>query len=256
MGMTKVDYHDSLLKRRTYGKLVDWDEYTSGGLWTSTNTSGGSGTAAVLATTGPNGILDISVITATLNDEECVMMTNSPFLITANRALMCETYINYTDVASNNSIIGFGFMSGTALLSFADTTGEPKTTFTGAVIYKVPGGTTWKTCSSVGAGTAALNTRNVSTSTQSTNSGVYQRLKIVIEAVSSTVAEVTYYVNDHQLQTAGGRPGQSYIKDELVYTSAAAMGILHTSKNGSAVISPPTLIDYTAWEQLRTQFQV
>ncbi len=255
MGMTKVDYHDSLLKRRTYGGFTDWDEYTTAGRWTTTNTSTGTGVAAVLATTGPNGILSMAVTDATSNFELCVMMTNSPFLFANNRALMCETYMQFTDVTSNNAIIGFGFMSGTALLSFVDTTGEPKTSFSGAVIYKVPGGTQWKTASSVGAGSAGAGTRNVSQSTTPCGGSSYHRLKIIAEAVSSTIMEVTYYVDDHQLQIAGGRPGQSYIKDQLTYTSAAAMGIIHTVKQLSTV--PATALwDYTGWEQLRTQFQL
>lgn len=240
MGMVKCDTHDSLMKRRTHGIFQDWNYYSSGGEFTTT--TGGAGAATVGS--APYGILTLAPTDSTLNREVYVATTNSLFLIQNNHILIAEAFLQFSEANTNKANIAFGFMSAVGAASMADNTGEPKASFSGAVIYKVPGGTLWKTCSSVG------TTPNTSTSNTTAGGTAYVALRIEIEPVSATIAEVTYYVNDIQLQTSGGRPGQNYIKDQLTYTGALNMQLFTMCKNGST--TPETLLeDYRAAEQLR-----
>jgi hypothetical protein len=242
MGMAKLPPPpDALEKRRAHMSFEDWNSYTSGNVFTTT--TAGAGAAAVSATL-PDGILVYSPTDSTLNREVYVATTNSLFAILASKPLMCEFSLQYTEANTNKAIIGCGFMSAVGAASLQDTTGLPKASFTGAVIFKVPNSTVWQTCSSVG------TTQTTTTSTTTAGGTQEQILKIVIEPVSATIAEVTYYVNDQQLLMATGRPGQNKIKDQLTYTGAAAMQLFACCKNGST--TPETLNeDYRGWSQHR-----
>jgi hypothetical protein len=241
MGMGKVDLHDSLEKRRTHGDFEDWNNYTSGNKWTTT--TAGSGAAAVSATL-PDGVLQLTPVDSSANREVYVATTNSLFKIQSGKNLYGEIYLQYSEANTNQAIIGFGFMSSVGAASLQDTTGIPKTSFSGAVMYKVPGALVWQTCSSVG------TVQNFNTSTKAVGGASYQVLRIEINPVSATIAEVSYWINDTQLLLATGRPGQNLIKDQLTYTGAAAMQFFVCCKNGST--TPESLnVDYSAWEQSR-----
>lgn len=246
MGMNKLDVHDSLDKHRTHGFFEDWNEYTSGNKWTTTTAGGGQ---AAVTSSSAFGILNLAPTDSTQDREVYVETTNSLFALTNNKALLAEAYIQYTEANVNNACIAFGFMSAVgaaSMQSFANGN-APKTSFTGAIIYKVGGGTQWKTCSSVG------STQNINQSDTTAGGAAYVRLKVLLEPVSSTICEVTYYVDGNQLKTSGGRPGQTLIKDQLTYTGALGMQLFVCCKNGST--TPETLnVDYIAWEQLRALF--
>lgn len=243
MGMQKLDQHDAALKRRTFGDFEEFDFYSSGGRWTST--LGGSATAAAGDAVG--GQLTISCVDSVTNREAYVKMTNQLFKYQANTPIQVEAYLQFSEANTNKANIAFGLMSSVGAASILDTTGEPKTNFSGAVIYKVPGGTQWKTCSSIG-------TTQTTTQSDTTAGGAsFQRLMIEIMPISSTLAEVTYFVDGVQLKTATGRPGTTKVKDQVTYTGAVSMALFVCCKNGST--SPESLaVDYVWWEELRALF--
>ena len=243
MGMNKVDTHDAYLKRRTFGDFEEFDFYASGNRWTSV--LGGSATAAAGDAVG--GQLTLSCVDSVTNREAYVKMTNQLFKYQNNTPIQVECYLQYSEANTNKANIAFGLMSSVGAASMQDTTGEPKTNFSGAVIYKVPGGTQWKTASSVG------TTQTVTQSDTTAGGSAFQRLMIEIMPVSSTLAEVTYFVDGNQLKTSTGRPGTGKIKDQVTYTGAVNMALFVCCKNGST--SPESLlVDYIAWEELRALF--
>lgn len=234
--MNKLDEHDHLVKRRTFGRLDDFETYLTGGVWTTT--TGGSGSASAA---GKNGLLTLACVDSTTNREVYVATTASLFLIEANKPLICEMYARFDEANTNKANIAFGFMSSVGAASIADTTGEPKSSYSGAVIYKVPGGTTWKTQSSIG-------TTQTTTATSKTAGGAYQVLRIEIMPVSSTIAEISYFVNGLQLMDTASIPRP--IKDSVTYTGVLAMQLFACCKNGSTS-AESLLVDYMAYEQLR-----
>ncbi len=247
MGMNKYDLHDVLELRRTMLLFDDFQEYASGvsnGCGWTTVTAGG-GTAAV--NDGNGGILTLAPTDSTLNREVYVKGSHQLFTFAANQPMMCEAFLQYSEANTNKANIAFGFMSSVGAASMQDNTGEPKTNFSGAVIYKVPGGTQWKTCSSIG------TTQTVSQSDTTAGGSAYVRLRIEVMPVSSTLAEVTYYVNGIQLKTSGGRPGTSLIKDQMTYTGALSMAVFMCCKNGSTT-AESLLVDYVGCEYLRALF--
>jgi hypothetical protein len=240
--MNKYDTHDALLKRRTFGLFDDFAYYVSTDLWTTVADG-----ATVAASALEGGILTLTGDT-TLNDEVNVATTLACFKFVSSNPLMCELFVQYSEANTNKMNFGFGFTSaGGSADMLVDTTGEPAASFSGAIIYKVPGGTQWKTCSSLG----STQTKNQSDTTA--GGTAYQRLQIVVEPVSSTIAEVTYYVDGIQLKTTGGRPGTTLIKDQLTYTSAVVMNLWFGLKQGSTT-AEAAAVDYAAAEQLRATF--
>ncbi len=233
--------------RRTMLWFDDFQDYSSaasnGVGWTTV--TAGSGAATVGDTTG--GVITLAPTDSTLNREVYVKSTRQLWKFVANQAFMGEAFLQFTEANTNKANIAFGFMSSVGSASMADTTGEPKASFSGAVIYKVPGGTVWKTCSSLS------TTQSVNVSDTTAGGSSYVRLRIEVMPISSTIAEITYYVDGNQLKTSGGRPGQTMIKDQLTYTGAAQMGIFLCCKNGST--TPETLlVDYVCSEYLRATF--
>lgn len=245
MGVSKTDIHDAYKLRRTYGDLDDFASYTDGQLWTKVV----GGSASVAVNDGQGGILTLSCIDSTQDREAYVKHTTQLFKFVANNPIVVEAYLQYTEQGTNQASVAFGLMSSVGALSIQNASGsnEPKTSFSGAVIYKVPGGTVWKTCSSLG------TTQTKSTSDTTAGGASYQRLMIVVEPVSSTLAEITYYVDGNQLKTATGRPGTAKIKDQLTYTGAVAMQLFVCMKNGDT--NAQTLnVDYMAWEHTTRLF--
>jgi hypothetical protein len=225
----------------------DFDWYISPHLWTSS-----VGTAVVGSLR--NGVLAVAPAAATDNLECYVNTTASPFTIVANKPLMVEYGFQYSEAATSAANIAVGFMNAVATAALIDNGGGPKASFSGAVIYKIDGGTVWRCRSSVG------TTNNDSITSLTAGGSAYVRLRIEIRPVSATIAEVTYWFNNYpsdgsaitsntlgqMLDATTGKP----IKHSLTYTSAAAMQIVTLVKNGSANVETLNL-DYITWAQSR-----
>ncbi len=236
MGAKKVDVHDSLLKRRTFGKFEEWYEYTSAKTWTTTTTGSGAVAAA-----GVGGKLTFSPTDSTDNLYVYVASTASLLLFAADKPFELETSIQFSEANTSAANVVFGCMDSVSSTAMQDNGAGPKASFSGAVIYKVDGGTVWKCCSSLS------TTQTISTSNTTAGGSLYQTLNIKVYPVSATVLEVTFFVNDQQLIDATSlKP----IKHQVTYTGAAAMQFLLGVKNGST--TPETMIsDYAAWGAIR-----
>jgi hypothetical protein len=240
MGMNKYDLSDAILKRRTFSIFDDFPVYVSTDLWTST-ASGASAAGA----DGEGGILQL-VGTTSANDYAYVKTTQKCFKIVNNNPLYCEAFIQFSEADTNKANVMFGFSSSVVAGMIANSTGEPQSTFDGAVIYKVNGATVWNTKSS-----QSTTSPGKSISTTTAGGTAYQRLLIVIEPVSSTVAEITYYVNGIQLQVSGAR---NPIKDNLTYTGITNMNFFVGLKQTSTSTAETINVDYMAAGQLRALF--
>ncbi len=250
--MQKYDLHDVIELRRTMLWFDDFQEYSSGASngsgWTTVTAGAGASTVGDVV----GGVINLLPTDSTNNREVYVKSTHQLWLFAANKPFMGEVSLQYSEANTNKAAIAFGFMSGVGAASMADTTHEPKSSFSGAVIYKVGGGTVWKCASSVG--TTMGGAGGVAQASDTTAGGTaYSRLRIEVMPISSTLAEITYWVDGNQLKNAGGRPGQTQIKDQLTYTGALQMNFFVMCKNGSTT-AESLLVDYMASEQLRQLF--
>jgi hypothetical protein len=149
--MNKYDVHDQLVHARTMLVFDDFPWYTSWQMWTSTTTGGGSSVA--LSSTGVGGLLTLTT-GAVQNNEAAVTSTNQPFTfqngtnqVGTPMVFQCE--INYTEASTNQAGIVVG-VSSTWTHILADTTWVFPNSFSGAVVYKAPGTSTWGLATSIG----------------------------------------------------------------------------------------------------------
>lgn len=131
---------ESIEKRRQFGVHDDFDHYVSAD--TFTTVASDSGTVTVSDAVG--GILLIHPSDGTIadNDETYVRTTAEIFKFADDKPLFIEVLLQYAEAATNAANIAVGFMDAVSANSLQDNGGGPKASYSGAVIYKVDGGTT------------------------------------------------------------------------------------------------------------------
>jgi len=197
---------------------------------------------------GVSGV--VLLTTGATDNNEAYHYTNEIFKIGANRTICVDVRLSYSESATDDANVIVGLMNGVAGDLLQDDGAGPKGTFDGACIYKVDGETRWRVRSSNG-------TDASSHETTVTAGGGYQLLRIVVSAIDSATAEVTYYIDED----GGQNPMQvreyntidrvppithnlalSGLDEEL----ALVVGV----KAGSAS-SEVVSVDYTVWDQTR-----
>ncbi len=222
----------------------DFTEYVDAQRWTklaadsaATVAAGDTKSGAVLITSG-----------GTDNNEASFYMTNKVFLFEDKSAGYVEGLIKYAEAATNKANIAFGVWSAPGANMLIDDGAGPATTASGAMIYKLDGGTFWKCISS------KSTTQTISTSTKTAGGTVYQRLRIEWQAVGNAaddITEVLFYVDDLPLYDAAVTNQNKQIKHSVLHTSAAAMTLVFYVKAGDAT-SQTMLVDLTDYSQTRT----
>lgn len=239
MGVNLVDYHDALEKRRTVGVFDDFTWYVTAHNFTTVATDSGTVSVGDAA----KGIVALVASDGTVgdNDETYIKSTNEVFLIANNKPILAEAKLQFTEANTDDANVFFGVMDAIAANTLVDNGAGLKTTFSGAAIYKVDGGTVWKCVSSIS------TSQTISTSTTTAGGSSYQTLRIEIQPINSTTAEVTFYVDGQQLiDSTTLRP----IKHTITYTGATEMQVGAGVKNGDTNLETLN-IDYIAVEQLR-----
>lgn len=243
-GMKLTEYFD-LQHRRVVRVFDDFLFYVDTQMWTKAVTS--SGTVAITA--GINGILTLTGST-TQYSEALIKSTNADYVFTNNMPMVFECRLNYQETDTNNAAIFFGVTDSFATLLIANG-GDVKSSFTGCGIYKISGSTVWKTVSSVTT-TQNKNTSVTTTLQTATTPAGDQILRIAVNPISTTVAEITYFVNDSQLR-ATASPGTTYpIKDQYTFASTGLRTGFYVQNGSGATVTQPVNLDYICAENLRT----
>jgi len=232
-----VDKHNALLLRRTFGMSDDFDNYASGGKWTSVL----NGSATIAAGDAQFGVLTLSAIDSTNNRELYLRSTQAVFLFADSKPIYIESRVQFTEQNTSAANVGFGVANAVANGLLVDDGAGMKTSGSFASIFKVDGGTAWKTGCSVG------SSQSITQSEATAGGSAYQVLGIQIEP-QGTIAEITYFVDGLQLRDSTTR--KNPIKDFLTFTGAAAMQLFVGLKNGSTS-AETLLVDYIFAEHLR-----
>jgi hypothetical protein len=231
--------------RYTHGFKDDFQWFISPHLWTDTSADSGASSAATDAAAG----IVTMVTGGTDNNEAYLSTTQEIFLIAANKPIEAEVCLQYTEAATNAANVAFMLMNAIGADSIVDDGAGLKTNFSGAAIYKVDGSTVWKCMVSIG------TTQTIATSTATAGGSAYQRLRIEIVPVSSTIAEARFFIDNGNgmtplydaAQTA--RPNTP-IKISFTYTNATEMSLGVGVKAGTSA-SQTVLVDYIAGYQGR-----
>lgn len=242
--MTKLlDRLPALMEGRNVHVIEDdFTEDIAAAKWVSTLTD--SGTASVGDAVG--GILALVASDATVadNDEAYIESPNETLLFANNKPLVIEGRLQFTEANIDDANILFGVLDAVGANTILDDGGGPKASYSGAVFFKVDGGTVWQ-CETSIAGTqtttelTAANANNLSKKAQTAGGAAYQVLRIEFLPYSASKATVNFYID-----------GVHVASHDFTYTSATEMQICAGVKNGGA--NNETLnIDYIACGQAR-----
>ena len=211
-----------LLGRQQFGFFNDFFEFVTGDLFTSL---AADATATVAVTDAHGGVLAIYT-DATNNNEAAVKTTKEVFKIAANRQLVAEARIQYSEANTDDANVMFGFMDAVGANAMVDDGGGPKASYSGAVFYKVDGGTNWNVQAADGATktSAELTATNSLTKTaQAAGGSSYKTFRIEIYAISSTQVEVSFFID-----------GVHVYKITTTYANATEMQVFVYAKAGGA----------------------
>lgn len=245
--MTKaLNCPDAFFKgRQTFGFFEDFmTPLVSGDLATplTADSSSASTLFLVLTGTGAKGGILSATQDATDNDELYWATTNKLFKFVAEKPLLFETRIQYSEGATNANNVMVGFVSTAAANTIIDDGAGPVANATMAVIYKVDGGTVWRCRSQVGAAVGQTDTISQHTA----GGSAYQTLRIECTPYSSTKVRIDYFLDGVQMLDTNGKP----ISHDLTFTNAVEMLAFVGSKTGSAT-AEVLLTDYVAGYQQR-----
>lgn len=232
----------ALEERSMHGIFDDFTNDIDAAEWVTTLTDSGTGSVGDAA----GGILALVASDGTVadNDEAYVESPNETFLFANNKPLVFEARVQYAEANTDDANIIVGVKDAVAANTLLDDGGGPAASYSGAVFFKVDGGTTWQ-CETSIAGTqtttdlTAANANNLSKVVQTAGGTAYQVLRIEFKPYSSTNAKVDFFID-----------GVHVASHDFIYTSATEMQICAGVKNGSA--NNETLnIDYIGAWQLR-----
>jgi hypothetical protein len=203
-----------------------------------------SGAASVGDAAG--GVLAIVPSDGTVadNDEGYVESANETFRFVADKPLLFEARVQFTEANTDDANILVGLMDAVAANSLQDNGAGPPASYSGAVFFKIDGGTVWQTETSLSTTQTtneltSTNVNNLSKKAQTAGGAAYQVLRIEYMPYSSTNAYVTFFVD-----------GVAVAQHDYIFTSATEMQIALGVKNGGANLETLN-VDYVSCSQER-----
>jgi hypothetical protein len=187
------------LARLSYGFLDDFTHLVTGDLWT--DTSGDSGASAAVAD-GVKGVVAL-VTGATDNNEAYLHQTAETFKFADDKPLIFEALVQFAEANTDDANVMVGLKDAWAADSILDDGAGPAASYSGAVFFKVDGGTRWNVEYSNGATqeTAELTAANSLDGIAKTAGGAaYQRLRIEFQP-HGTVGDVKFFIDDQHVYT-------------------------------------------------------
>lgn len=236
--MKLLDLPQDLRDRRMFGFFDDFEWYLSPHRWTSLTADAGTSVAAGATAFGGAVVLT----TGAVDNSECALGTTAKLFRPADdKPLVFESRVQFTEAAVNaaNLFVGFADVLASADL-LQDNGAGPKASFFGAGLFKVDGDTVWRCVTSRGA------VQTITPSIVPAGGTTPQTLRIEIQPVDPTSAEVTFYTDDLAVRDLAGQP----VKHLLTMTGFASLQAGVYAKAGSTA-SETVSVDYIAAYQLR-----
>lgn len=228
MGFPKVDVHELLRKSRTNLFFDDFNWFVDAQMWTKFATSVGG--EAVANSDGDGGLMTLTT-GATLNNAVGLGSTRKLWTFGSMKPSAAQIEFKYTDADTDKMGFAFGFNSTWGATTLADTTFLPASSFSGCMVYKKPGDTTWSLVLSVGTDQTIVAT---SIPCQGIAAGYNQRFVIDLTIVNSFI-EATFWIGAPQgiggtqvNASVQGLAGGSVVGGEMpaVYTALGIGGML------------------------------
>jgi hypothetical protein len=229
----------------TFGFFEDFLEFTSGDMFTDTSADTGASWAVQDAVGGTV----LGATGATDNNEAYLHTTKELFKIANGKPMICGCRLKYTEANTDDANVAFGLMDAVGANSLVDDGAGPKTSYSGAVFYKVDGGTKWKV-------QVSDSTTQTSKTTDKTAGGSsYHTLEIELNPRSSTSCEASFWIdtaggiNLIKAREDGANPRTPDIKLDFDYANATEMMVFVGVKAGGANSEAPTVDAIWAYQK-------
>ena len=230
--MKVLELSQELRERRMFGFFDEFEWFVSPHRWTALAADAGASVAA--QPTGVGGIVAVAT-GAVDNNEAALATTHRLFRPADDRPLLGEARVQFTDgaVASANVFVGLadvlldngaGLKAGVHALGFA----------------KYEGDTTWR-CVAARPGAVQSTVGQAPA-----GGGTWQTLRVELQPVDPTLAEVTFYCDDQPVRDAVGQP----VKLVVSLAGFVALQAGAAVKAGTAA-GETLLLDYFAVSQVR-----
>lgn len=224
--------------RLVHGMFDDFNHYTTTEEWTTVASDSGGITAGDAV----GGVITLAPSDGSVanNDETYAKGTKEKYKFAANKPLMFEALVQFTEGNTDDVNIIVGLKDAVAADTLVDDGGGPPSSYSGVVFFKVDGGTKWQVETSV-------STTQITTTTNVTAGGsAYQRLRCEVYPIDSTIAEAVFFIDGDQCKDANG----ALIKHRFTYTGATEMQECLGIKNGADTTAEALLCDYfQAWQK-------
>lgn len=247
--MTKqIELPDEAKLGRLYAGFFDeLTHFVTGDRWIVTATDSGGATGQDAA--GGTIVIDASDGTVADNDEVYLSTKHEIFKFAANKPLVFEARVKFTEANTDDANILVGLADATAANHLLDDGAGPLASYSGAVFFKVDGGTTWncevsdsttQTTVALDGTQRAVQGSPMAGAAQTAGGGVWEVLRIEFLPTIGTKADVVFYKDGVAV---------AKVKD-YDYSNATEMDIVFGVKNGGA--NEETLhIDYCLCYQKR-----
>lgn len=249
----KLSPLDVYLRQRQIAAIFDdfW-EYTDTQRWTKVLDGTNAGTVAA-GTTSQGGQLVLTTSATHTSNVAMTHTTNKGFKFTQDQPIIAECRLQFTEENTNEANVLFGLSSvitGAGGLFNVDT--GVSSNFSGALIYKIGGTTNWNTISSVGT-TQTITKVNTLDVYGNASDGNFHTLRIEVQPITSTLAEVRYFIDGLQVRSTVVPTATFGIVDQMTYTGAVAMAVVVGICSGATTATNAEVlnVDYIDVEQVR-----
>lgn len=224
------DVNDKVGRKEVFD---DFNYFVDGDLWTETADAGATGTTGV--TDGAGGIMSV-FCDGDDNDEAYLHTTQELFKFEDDKPLFFEARVALSEANTDDANVIVGLCDAAGANTLLDDGAGPKASYSGAVFYKVDGGTAWAAEVSL-AGTQTAVTLSTSTFP---GDGTFQKLGIEFIPTAANTADVKFYLDGALVGTASS----------FSYSGATDMDICLGVKAGGAN-EEELKIDYALCSQVR-----
>lgn len=236
--MKVLELSQELRERRMFGFFDEFEWFVSPHRWTALAADAGSSVAA--QPTGVGGIVAVAT-GAVDNNEAALATTHRLFRPADDRPLLGEARVQFTDgaVASANVFVGLADVLGTADLLLDNGAGL-KSGVHALGFARFEGDATWR-CVAARPGAVQSTVGQAPA-----GGGAWQTLRVELQPVDPTLAEVTFYCDDQPVRDAVGQP----VKLVVSLAGFVALQAGAAVKAGTAA-GETLLLDYFAVSQVR-----
>lgn len=211
----------------------DFLYFVDADLWTETADAGATGTTGV--SDGAGGIMSV-FCDGDDNDESYLHTTNELFKFEDDKPLFFEARVALTEANTDDANVIVGLCDAAGANTLLDNGAGPKASYSGAVFYKVDGGTVWQAEVSL-AGTQTAVTLSTDTFP---GDGTFQKLGIEFVPTAANTADVKFFIDGALVGTASS----------FSYSGATDMDVCLGVKAGGAN-EEELKIDYVLCSQVR-----